>query len=74
MFDPAPVDPYVTPPYYVYIPPVATPDPVYVPPPVETTVPAPAGTDIAPPPYVPPESRTPQTTPGQPFYPVVPRR
>jgi penicillin-binding protein 1A len=69
-----PVDPYApaTPPY-VFTPPASTPDPVYVPPPpVETTVPAPAGTEFTPPPYVAPSS-TPATTPGQPFYPAIPR-
>ncbi len=61
-----PVDPYApAPPPYVYTP----PDPVFLPlPPVDTTVPAPAGTEFTPPPYVPPA-----TTPGQPFYPVIPR-
>ncbi|HWI03192.1 MAG TPA: penicillin-binding transpeptidase domain-containing protein, partial [Acidimicrobiales bacterium] len=74
VFDPAPADPYVTPPY-VYSPPVTTPDPVFVPPTVETPAPAPAGTDFAPPPYVPPGTDTaPQSSAGQPFYPAVPRR
>jgi penicillin-binding protein 1A len=70
LFVDPPVDPFApAPPPYVYTP----PDPVYVPPaPVDTTVPAPAGTEFTPPPYVPPAT-TPATTPGQPFYPVIPR-
>ena len=55
-------------PYY----PVPT-DPVVVPP-----APAPAGTDFQPPTYVPPGATTPTTspfssTPGQPFFPAIPR-
>lgn len=72
--EPPPVDPYAPAPAppYVFNPPPGTSDPVFVPP-VDTTVPAPAGTEIVPPPYVPPSGATTPTTPGQPFYPAVPR-
>ena len=69
-----PVDPYAPAPY-VFDPSPGTSDPVDAPR-VDTTVPAPAGTDFAPPPYEPPSApaSTTPTTPGQPFYPAVPRR
>jgi penicillin-binding protein 1A len=67
-----PVDPYAPAPSG-YNPPATTPQPAYVPPPVDTTVPAPAGTDFQPPQYIPPATSTSPTTPGQAFYPAVPR-
>jgi penicillin-binding protein 1A len=80
-----PVDPYTpSPPPTVYYPPADSfpfyppTDPV-VPTSPPATTPSPAGTDFQPPPYVPPGATTPTTasssftSPGQPFFPAIPR-